>query len=123
MNSYTNTQEALRITREDQFQPRNGDRPEVPNFVVVITDGASNIEPENTIPNAEALMRDGATIISIGVTDKINLNELRGMASQKIENTGYFRSQSFRVLDVIQSSVSGELTGQCGGTGENQIMK
>ena len=34
------------------LQPQNGDRFDAPNYVIIITDGNSNINPEETVPEA-----------------------------------------------------------------------
>ena len=48
----TNTAEALLYIRTEMFTALNGDRQDVPNFAVVITDGESNINEERTLPEA-----------------------------------------------------------------------
>ena len=50
----TNTAEALRLLYTEMFTPFNGDRVDVPNYAIVITDGESNINSENTLPEAIA---------------------------------------------------------------------
>ena len=34
------------------LQPQNGDRFDAPNYVIIITDGNSNINPEETVPES-----------------------------------------------------------------------
>ena len=60
---------------------RNGDRGWAPNVAIVLTDGASNMRSENTIPMAERAKNNGINIISVGVTEGINLVELKAIAS------------------------------------------
>ena len=57
------------------FNPATGDRFNVPNTAIVITDGQSNINHAQTIPEAEELQR-AADVYVIGVTDQIDINEL-----------------------------------------------
>jgi len=57
------------------FNPANGDRFTVPNTAIVITDGQSNINSSQTIPEAQRL-QEVADVYVIGVTDQINLDEL-----------------------------------------------
>ncbi len=52
MRGRTNTAEALLYLRSEMFTPFNGDRLDVPNYAVVITDGESNINEERTLPEA-----------------------------------------------------------------------
>ena len=42
----------MKLLRTEMFTPFNGDRQDVPNFAVVITDGESNINEEETLPEA-----------------------------------------------------------------------
>ena len=55
----TNTQDALRLVREQIFVERNGDRNGVPNKLVVVTDGGSNVRSENTVVEANRLKVGG----------------------------------------------------------------
>ena len=48
----TYTTSALRMLRQAVFVPSGGDRETVPNFAIIVTDGNSNINPEQTIPEA-----------------------------------------------------------------------
>lgn len=81
----TNTAAALQLLLTGVFVAANGDRPDFPNLVFVITDGQSNINAELTIPAAVAVKQSGARIISIGITSQINPDELRGIASTFID--------------------------------------
>ena len=60
---------------------QNGDRPNVPNVAIVITDGQSNYDHDLTIPDADIDKAAGITLFAVGVTDQINLVELDGIAS------------------------------------------
>lgn len=77
----TNTESALRLLMTDIFTVENGDRPDFPNLAFVITDGQSNINPDQTIPTAMAVRRSGIRILVIGVTNQTNPEELNGIAS------------------------------------------
>ena len=48
----THTAAALNLMCTQMFTPDNGDRYDVPNYAIVITDGESNINPELTLPEA-----------------------------------------------------------------------
>ena len=62
----TYTSEALRITRQYLFNDYWGDRPDVQNFAIVITDGISNIRNWRTIPEAHETRDAGIHMFSIG---------------------------------------------------------
>ena len=62
------------------FIAANGDRANAKNFVFIITDGASNIKAESTIPNAISLREStGAKCLILGIGNHVNTLELRGM--------------------------------------------
>ena len=63
----TNIAGGLNETRNVLFKKGNGDREDVPNFVVVITDGKSNINKPYTIPYAKQLKDDGASIYALAI--------------------------------------------------------
>lgn len=77
--SFTNTQEGLQVARQNILQP-SGDRPNVQNLVIVLTDGKSNLN-EQQLPREAQLLKDRATVISVGVTDQVDINELSLIAS------------------------------------------
>ena len=39
LDAQTNIAEAFKLAREDQFIERNGDRPNAPNVIIIVTDG------------------------------------------------------------------------------------
>lgn len=54
----TNTGLALEVARKDMFIPESGDRPSVPNFLLLVTDGQSD-EPQYTIEQARLIQDQG----------------------------------------------------------------
>ena len=97
----TNTSGGLYITLSQLFTVQNGDRPNVDNIVIVLTDGVSTIEPERTIPSAQALQRI-SRIFSLGVTADINEDELRGISSPpQVLGQNYFTTPDFGLLGNI----------------------
>lgn len=103
MGSDTNTSGALREMRTVQFTLENGDRGGIPNVAIVITDGVSTIDTNLTIPEAEQARADNITVFSVGVTDKIDGTELRGISSlPQIVNNNYFTSIDFTTLSAVK---------------------
>lgn len=78
----TNTADALKLMRTNVFRRRNGDRSDVPNVAIVITDGVSNINNESTIPEANLARRRGIQIFAIGIGLKATA-ELDGIAGRR----------------------------------------
>ena len=104
----TNTPEALLQTRTQCFNAANGDRPNVPNLAIVITDGVPFPDNRRTpaLNEAKVLRDTGATVISIGVTNNIDADFLKGMSSSpQLEGQNYFTATNFDVLGEIQKSV------------------
>ena len=103
----TNTPEGLRITREQCFNQGNGDRPNVQNLAIFISDGVP-FPPERKDPamrEAEAL-KEVASVIAIGVTDVIDRDLLRTISSSpQEENRNWFVVVDFSELDIIRRSV------------------
>ena len=64
------------------FLEFNGDRPSVPNFAVVITDGASTVNKEQTLPEAITTRVAGVHIMVISIENDVNNLEIKGMASK-----------------------------------------
>ena len=97
----TDTAGALREMMEVQFTEANGDRPNVPNVVVLITDGGHSAEFDPPIPEAEKAHAEGIQIITVGITNQINETELREISSPpQLLGSNYFISDDFMSLDV-----------------------
>ena len=109
MGQETNTPAALRVARQQCFQERNGDRPNVQNLAIVISDGvpypSSRRQP--AIAQAEVLRATGTRVVSIGITDLIDEMFLKDISSSPhIMNQDYFTSPSFVALNEISRSVA-----------------
>ena len=99
----TNTADALKTMRTEMFTAANGDRPDVENIAIVITDGVSNINARRTIPEADEARKAGIHIyaIGIGLTDT---KELDGIASKPLEENR-FTVQDFAELRDIRTTI------------------
>ena len=103
----TNTPEGLRVTREQCFNQGNGDRPNVQNLVIFISDGVP-FPPERRDPairEAEAL-KGVSSVIAIGISNVIDQDLLRTISSSpQEENRNWFLAVDFSELDIIRRSV------------------
>ena len=104
----TNTRDALIATRTQCFNPSNGDRNDVSNLAIVITDGTpfpeSNRQP--AINEARALRNAGAVMISVGITNSVDEAFLKEISSSpQILNQNYFSVPNFNALNQIQKTV------------------
>ena len=84
----TNTADALKTMRNRMFTLRNGDRPDVPNLVILITDGVSNINAQRTIPEAKRARDAEIHIYAIGI-GLSDTRELDAIASVPASENSY----------------------------------
>jgi len=82
----TNTADVLRLANDELFIPSNGDRPDVPNFMVVITDGRSNNKTATAL-EAERLRAAGVVVVVVGVGDDVDIAELMLIGSSPTSAT------------------------------------
>ena len=61
------------------FTESNGDRSDVRDYIILLTDGASNIREDETMPLAIDVRANGVKIISVSIGQDINMLEMRGM--------------------------------------------
>ena len=99
----TNTADGLKTMHEDMFSARNGDRPDVRDIVVIITDGVSNINSRRTITEAESARAKNIHIyaIGIGLTD---VREVNGIASIPASDNAFF-VKSFDELEGLDENI------------------
>ena len=101
----TNTTQGILFAREQQFTAAQGDRPNVPNVMVVITDGKSSVN--TTIGEAMRAHAEGIHIISIGVTSAVDVFELSRISSPPHqEGRNYFTSVDFAQLGQIIDQIN-----------------
>ena len=99
----TNIAHAFRVMRTKMFTIENGDRPGVKNIGIIITDGISNYEHYETVPQARLTQDAGIHVYTIGV-GLTNTNELEQISSPPYEEN-MFVVQTFDELDVLSYRV------------------
>ena len=77
------TAAALDFARQVMFTPGNGDRPGVPNYALVLTDGYSNVDRMATPAAATNLKLTGCTTFTVGIGNDgcIDPAEIAGISS------------------------------------------
>ena len=140
MDNLTNTAHGLHLMRTLVFDPRNrgvgGDRIDVPNVALIITDGASNVDADRTISNnlllydenlkkedwnivneiftwfslssledADLAKKDGVYLMAVGVTNRVNVRELKGISSTGREGESYWTTADFTVMDSVINAI------------------
>ena len=73
----TNTTGGLRLMRTEIFNPANGDRSDVPNVAILITDGVPTREVDELPDEVLRIKNSGIRIVTVGVT-----NQVLGLFSQ-----------------------------------------
>lgn len=76
----TNIAEGFETARKKLLQESRGDRKDVKNFCILITDGNPNVRRTDTLSEAEKL-KEVSTVISVGVTKGIGRQLLEEMSS------------------------------------------
>ena len=99
----TNTSGGLRTIMRSVLTPAGGDREDVTNVVVIVTDGVSTRDAHLTIGDSTDLKRDkNAVIFVVGITDQVSREDLRDMSSPpQEEGKNYFLTTDFDQLDSI----------------------
>ena len=106
----------LRDMHKNMFTFHNGDRPDAENIAIVLTDGKSTRLVNKTIPYAEEARADGIKIIVIGITNKVDLNEVRSMSSfPHEEERDYFLAMDFNSLGKIADDITDTTCGKSKG--------
>lgn len=100
MGQRTNIADALAIANGGMFSTGSGGRNDAAKFVVIFTDGKSNVKPELTIPNAISLRENTAKIMVIGIGADADTLELRGMASEPVDSM-MMMAPSFKAITQI----------------------
>ena len=68
----TNTTGGLRLTRTEIFKTANGDRSDVPNAIVLITDGNPTREVDRLDDEVRLIKSLGIKIFGVGVTNEVS---------------------------------------------------
>lgn len=73
--------DALRYIRTVLFTPSKGDRPGVPNILVVLTDGGGSDDKRRALDEAEYAKMSGIHVVTIGVGDLVDVYTMNAMSS------------------------------------------
>ena len=113
MGERTNTASALRMLKDSGFTAANGDRDFARNIALMITDGNSNINPEDTIPEAIETRVNNVLLLAVAVGKTfVNQLEIEGIASEpsdlNIFQVERYSELSSRVKDLAAGTCNGE---------------
>ena len=108
MGQTTNTPAALNTAKDQCFNPSRGDRRDIVNLAVIVTDGLPY--PQNlrdpSLQAANALRNSGSRMVAVGITDTVDEEFLKAMSSlPQVEGQDYFTAIDFAELKTIRDSV------------------
>ena len=86
------------------FDQSVGGRSDAPHIMILITDGKANRDTENTLIEAQKAKAANITIFTIGVTNQIDEDQLRSIASSPSDEH-YFFSNDFEKLSELLNKV------------------
>lgn len=102
----TNLYAGLYTACTDVFSPANGARSQVSKILIVITDGFANLNTDQTIPQAQSCRNQGITIFTIGMTDLVDMNQLRSVSSPpQIQGENWWATPDYTTLNNVLQSV------------------
>ena len=110
----TNTSGGLYMMKHIVFKAKNGDRQNVPNMAIVITDGHSTRDTHLTGPYAKEARDNGIRMLAVVISDEINMAELKSIASFPHSRT-IFRVDNFDKLSDALNNLIGKacIRGMC----------
>lgn len=100
----TNTSGGINIMRTEvlgRLSPNY--RPHAAHVAVVVTDGLSTYDHNKTVPSANEAKKQGITMLSIGVTFQVDIQELIDIASE-IPNSDFAGVKEAKAKGVFMSS-------------------
>ena len=102
----TNTGAAIYHAAHIGLSEAHGDRPDVPNFIILLTDGrARDSKKKYNVKYTSPYLHKKGTIVAIGVGDKVRKNELKWIAGPEGQ---VFMVQDFRNLGNRQLRLTGQ---------------
>ena len=104
----THTGDALRMAVDDVFTSSGGDRSGVPNVVVLLTDGQSNVDRASTAAEALRARNAGVRLIVIAMGQEVDNAEINAVASDPDSSNVYVMNDVTQ-LEQTASDVLDEL--------------
>ncbi len=96
----TNTAGAIAEARQNMFTSNNGDRSGDPNYMIVLTDGFSNVNEQNTLQEAQDAKNNGITIMAVGMGTDIKQAEIEDMASDPSNLYSFYAKRNEDIATV-----------------------
>ena len=92
--------------RNEVFSYTNGDRSQVGNIAIVMTDGQSNVNTPGTLEQATLARNEGVLMLAVGIGNNVNRQEVEGITSDTsrafyASNQDQLQRVANQILDVI----------------------
>ena len=104
----------LELALNNLFESSAGDRPDSADVIVLITDGQGNRREDEELPFAEAAKSRNISIITVGITHKVNRDRLTEMATDgafvMIDNFDVLQTMTQTILDFACKPLEIETT-------------
>ena len=94
------------------LQRERGDRSNAPNVAVLITDGPSNKDSWQTVPNAESARNAGINIFVIGVGSEVDPVEMKGITGSR-DRMSYVWSFDAMLKDSTMKMMYSKICSTC----------
>lgn len=78
----TNTPLALTTVKNNHLTGSRGDRPGVDDILMLVTDGYSNVDQDQTVPLSDQLKSSGVTIYAVAIGESPQMSELNDIISE-----------------------------------------
>lgn len=94
------------------YNSDNGGRDTAKHIAIVLTDGNSNINADDTIQKAIDSRASGIHIIVIGIGDQLNSIEMNGIASDPTPETVFFATSYRDLPEIVDELVNAVCDGR-----------
>ena len=110
----TNTADGLQTMNEDVFRTDRGDRSNVLNIAVLVTDGEANLRTGDTATEAALARDEDIVIIAIGISEEVDIVELESIASSTslvilIDDFDDLDEDVDEVIDVVCDAIETDI--------------
>ena len=96
------------------FTPQDGDRPNAPNIILLITDGVPNpYDPDELEATVNAVKATGARIVGVGIGDGVNDDIMRSIVSSPASDN-YFQLANFNAITAMLERIVQQTCIVCG---------
>lgn len=105
---------ALKMARSEIFSAENGDRSNVSNIAILLTDGLSNVNADQTLQEASMTRMAGIQIFAVGI-GLSNISEINRIASRPIRDNLRLIPSFYDLVEIVNPVFSAICSGRIAG--------